>query len=135
MNDAELWELFSGAALPADAWTHETHVRVAWLHLERWPLNEAHVMMRVGIIRLNAFHGLKETPERGYHETLTRTWLAIVSASRGAAPVADSRAFLERTPELLDRGMVRRFYTRDRIMGVEARARFVEPDVAPLPVG
>ena len=68
LDDDALWRAFHDGALPAAQWTHAAHLRVAWLHLARYELDEAHLRMRVGIIRLNAAHGLVETAERGYHE-------------------------------------------------------------------
>ena len=35
MNDAEMLLAFERCTLPAKAWTHEAHVRVAWTYLER----------------------------------------------------------------------------------------------------
>ncbi len=68
MDDQELWQAFGSASLPEKDWTHRSHLRVGWLHSARYPLDEAHVLMRVGIIRLNATHGLVETAARGYHD-------------------------------------------------------------------
>src|SRR5689334_20809922 len=92
--DDALWSAFHERTLPAAQWTHVAHVRIAWMHLARYELDEAHLRMRVGIIRLNAAHGLVETAQRGYHETLTRVWLALVAAARGLEAADDSRAFV-----------------------------------------
>ena len=86
MDDQDLWEAFGSETLPESEWTHRAHLRVAWLHSSRYPLDEAHVMMRVGIIRLNAAHGLVETAARGYHETITRVWLVVVRAMMRRGP-------------------------------------------------
>ena len=133
MTDDELGQAFAVSALPADAWTHREHLRVAWLHLRAFEVDEAHLRMRVGIIRLNASHGLVETAERGYHETLTRFWLNLVRSLVTPVPAASSDAFLEMHAERLTRDAPLRYYTRDRIMSLRARAAFVEPDLLPLP--
>jgi hypothetical protein len=132
MDDQELWQAFGSASLPEKDWTHRGHLRVAWLYSQGHPLDEAHVLMRVGIIRLNAFHGLVETPARGYHETITRVWLVIVRALMKEVPAASSLAFVEACGDRLGRDALLRHYSRERLMSVEARARFVEPDLAPL---
>jgi hypothetical protein len=132
MDDAQLWEAFCGARLPASGWTHREHLRVAWMHLERYDLDDAHILMRVGIIRLNAFHGLVETPERGYHETLTRVWLSLVAAARRVDGGADSASFLAAHASALGKDAPLQYYSRERLLSHEARARFVEPE-APLP--
>lgn len=131
LDDDALWRAFHDRTLPASQWTHAAHLRVAWLHLARHELDEAHLRMRVGIIRLNAAHGLVETPERGYHETLTRVWLVLVRAARRGAAGADSTSVLSQPG--LERTAPLGYYSRERLFSVEARARFVPPDLAELP--
>lgn len=133
LDDEILWWAFRNASLPHAEWTHRSHVRVAFLYLTRWTLDEAHLRMRVGIVRLNASHGLEETPDRGYHETLTRAWLALTAHARGGRYFASSEAFLVDHPELLDKQLTLRFYSRARLDSLRARSIFVEPDLAPLP--
>jgi hypothetical protein len=133
MDDAALWLAFTGATLPASEWNHRAHLRVAWLYLDRHPLDEAHILMRVGIIRLNTFHGLVETPARGYHETLTRTWLVLVAALRARDRGESSAAFVDAHADRLGKDAVMAHYSRDHVMSVRARATVVDPDVAPLP--
>jgi GNAT superfamily N-acetyltransferase len=131
LDDEALWRAFHARTLPHAQWTHAAHLRIAWLHLDRHELDEAHLRMRAGIIRLNAAHGLVESPERGYHETLTRVWLVLVRAARGRAVGPDS------TSLLVDPGLTRTaplaYYSRERLFSPAARATFVPPDLAELP--
>jgi hypothetical protein len=131
LDDSALWIAFHARTLPETAWTHVAHLRVAWMYLARHSLDEAHLLMRVGIIRLNSAHGLVETPQRGYHETLTRVWLALVAAARARDQSADSRAFV--ATHALGRDAPLRHYTRERLFSLEARTIFVAPDLAALP--
>lgn len=135
MDDAELWQRFTTQGLSHAEWNHQTHVRTAYLHVSRWSVDEAHLRMRAGIIRLNHRHGLVESPERGYFETLTRVWLVLVraAAERCAPRPSSSLDLLERCPELLDRTLPLRHYTRELLMSTHARAVFVAPDLLPLP--
>ncbi len=133
LDDDALWEAFRTSTLPAAEWHHRSHLRVALLHVTRWELDEAHVRMRVGIIRLNAFHGLEETITRGYHETLTRFWLVAVAAHATTPPAANSRAFCDAHPELLEREYPLRFYSQPLLFSASARAAFIAPDLMPLP--
>jgi len=134
MTDEELWHAFGATTLPEKEWTHRGHLRVAWLFSSRYPLDEAHVLMRVGIIRLNAAHGLVETAARGYHETITRVWLAVVGALMKEVPSESSAAFVDACGERLGREALLLHYSRERLASLEARSRFVEPDRAPLPL-
>ena len=134
MDDETLFAAFAARTLPAAEWTHQAHLRIAWMHLARYPdLDEAHLRVRIGIVRLNTAHGLEETPTRGYHETLTRVWLSLVAAARVVEACGDSRSFLARHVGAFDRAAPLAHYSRERIMSVRARSVFVEPDLAPLP--
>lgn len=128
-DDAALWEQFHAAALPAAQWTHEAHLRTAWMFLRRYVLDEAHLLMRVGIIKLNASHGLVETSSRGYHETLTRFWLQAVREAMDNLPFDDSRAFVQHHAERLGKDAPLRHYSRERLFSVTARAHFIAPDL------
>ena len=134
LDDENLWAAFNQAALPMEAWTHRSHLRVAFMHLARWSVDESHLRMRVAIIRQNWEHGLEETAERGYHETLTRVWLVVLKSLPRDAH-ASSEDFIGAHPELLDKYLPLRFYSRERIMSLRARTVFVEPDLAALPSG
>ena len=133
-DDVELWDAFDTSTLPEKEWTHLAHLRVAWLFSRRYALDDAHILMRVGIIRLNAFHGLVETTSRGYHETLTRVWLVIVRKLMVDIESESSHGFVAAAGAWLERDALFRHYSRGRLFSVEARAHFVEPDLEPLPV-
>ncbi|MES1177752.1 MAG: hypothetical protein ABUL62_25735 [Myxococcales bacterium] len=133
MDDEGLWAAFAESRLTHEQWTHEAHLRTAFLFVQRFALDEAHLRMRAGIIRLNERHGLVETSARGYFETLTRVWLVLVCDARQRSNAKSSRELLTACPELLDRGLALRHYSEKRLGSVRARAVFVEPDRAPLP--
>jgi uncharacterized protein (DUF1330 family) len=133
LDDGALWQRFIEQQLSPAEWNHELHVRVAHLHVSRYERDEAHLRMRAGIIRLNQHHGLVESAERGYFETLTCVWLLLVGAAGRRSAAASSIELLERCPELLDRSLPLKYYSRERLFTVRARSIFVEPDLAPLP--
>jgi hypothetical protein len=133
MNDEALWAGFHDRSLPHAEWTHRAHLRIAWMHLAHWSLDEAHLRMRAGIIRLNAVHGTEETPKRGYHETLTRVWLVLIAERRRLEACSDSESFIAAHAAHLDRNAPLRHYSNDRLFSLEARTTFVSPDLAPLP--
>jgi hypothetical protein len=134
LSDAELLDAFRERTLSARQWNHRAHIRVAALYLAEMPLDHAHILFRVGIIRLNAAHGLVETVTRGYHETLTFVWLVLVAdAIRSDGGFTGTEALLARHPELLERATPLRHYSRERLASLAARARVLEPDAAPLP--
>ena len=133
MDDAELWQRFSQQDLSHAEWNHVLHLRTAHLHASRFVFDEAHLRLRAGIIRLNQRHGLEESAQRGYFETLTRVWLHFVAVAARRCVPASSLELLARCPELMDRHLPSRHYSPELLASARARAIFVAPDLAPLP--
>ena len=125
---------FESCALPFAEWTHGAHLTVAlWFLLHHdWP--EAVALVREGIKRYNRAHGVAQTRERGYHETLTVFWMRHVRAflredrneGRSLAALASELC------ETADKTLPLRHYTRERLFSWEARLGWVEPDLKPL---
>jgi hypothetical protein len=133
VTDEELWKKFTAATLPMPQWTHREHLRIAWMYAREHPLDEAHLLMRVGIVRLNRSHDLVETPSRGYHETITRAWLVIIGSLRKQVRAETSDAFVDACGPRLSREALFQHYSRERLLSVRARSVFVEPDLSPFP--
>lgn len=135
LSDAELLAQFEGCTLPAERWHHAEHVRIAYLCLRQDHFPAALERMRAGLKALNAAQRVPESLDRGYHETLTQAWFRLVHVILSEyGPAESSLAFLVAHPELSQRKSLRLFYSRDRILSWQAKAEFVEPDLAPLPV-
>lgn len=135
LTDAELLTQFEGCTLPAEKWHHAEHIRIAYICLRRDDFPAALERMRTGLKALNAAQRVPESLDRGYHETLTQAWFRLVHVILSEyGPAESSLAFLEAHPELSQRKSLRLFYSRDHITSWQAKAEFVEPDLAPLPV-
>ncbi len=105
------------------------------MYLSKYGHSAAAEKIPTAIKALNAAHKTPEALDRGYHHTVTLAWLHVIHTTLqeyGPAETAD--AFLDQQPQLLEKKMLRLFYSRDRIMSWQAKAEFVEPDLAPLPV-
>jgi hypothetical protein len=134
IGDAALLDGFERCTLPKPSWTHQAHVRIAWLHLRRDPFPEALTKMSAGIRKLNGAHGVENGPSSGYHETLTCAFMSMVWATMQSAEAGEtSLEFCNANPHLLARTLPRLFYTRERMNSPEARLRFVPPDLVRLP--
>ncbi len=133
-TDDQFLKAFESQAIPLEHWNHRAHLRLAVLYLQRFGYEKALRKMRSGIRAYNAAAGVEDSATSGYHETLTQAWLRVVWAilqEYGPPPTAE--VFLDEHPELVEKMALRLFYSRERMMSPEARAGFVEPDLAPLP--
>ena len=135
LDDAALLDGFERHTLPREAWTHRSHVRVAMLYVSRLGFDGALEQMRQRIQAFNHSKRISDSLKTGYHETLTVAWLRVVSAALVAAakPPVDSIEFCRQNPALLDKTLLRRYYTRGRMITEEAKRSFVDPDLEPLP--
>jgi hypothetical protein len=131
MTDDEFLAAFEACGFARPEWTHEAHVRMAWLYLTRLPFAAALEKVRKGIQKLNGRIG---SPD-GYHETVTVAYVRVI-ASR-LADGEDYPAFRGRHPDLFDRTLAAllRHYSKERLFSAEARTGFVEPDREELPDG
>ncbi|MCA9562927.1 MAG: hypothetical protein KC561_05530 [Myxococcales bacterium] len=130
----QLVHRFESCELTPPEWTHAAHLSVALWYVIHHP--EPLEAVRSGTQNLNAHLGVEQTPDRGYHETITRFMVsAIKSFVRGNASIDDP----ERLRDALlqskwsDKRTVLEYYGRDLIMSAEARYGWVEPDLAQLP--
>lgn len=134
MDDQTFLSAFENCTLPMEQWTHEAHVRVAYLYASRHDLETAIATMRS---RIKAYNKATDTPEaidRGYHETITVAFMRLVYASiLQAEPYRSSEDFCDVHPELMTKSILKTFYSRERIMTWEAKRNFVEPDLQQLP--
>tara|TARA_E500000305_G_C3999337_1_gene226448 strand:- start:562 stop:1005 length:444 start_codon:yes stop_codon:yes gene_type:complete len=132
-TDQQLLIAFESCQMSHQEWTHEAHLRVAYLYCKECELELAIDKMTSGLKALNAAHGVVDAPERGYHETITQAFMRLVAQNLRLSSVAsDSMLFIEQHPELKNRRVLLCYYTRDRIMSPEAKVTFLEPDLAPF---
>lgn len=120
------------ANLPIGEWTHEAHLAAtAWLSMRR-PDLVLEAQLPDIIRRYNVSTGGVNDDHRGYHETLTQLYIAGVRAHVEAlaaeVPVVAAVNALIMSPRG-SRLWPMQFYSRTRLFSVEARRRFVAPDV------
>ena len=90
--------------------------------------------MREGILRLNAAHGTPNTDTRGYHETITRAYLVLLTQFARLNPDLTQAPMAQAllASDLAKRDALFSYYSREVLMSVGARRGWVEPDLGPL---
>ena len=147
MSDDDFLTAFEECTLARADWTHEAHVRMAWLYLTRSSsYRAARDKVRDGIKKLNDTFAarviltcMRRKPDgpkprsTGYHDTITMVFVRLVAVR--LQPGDDFPAFRERNPDLFDRTFpaLLKHYSPGRLYSEEAKAAFIEPDLEPLP--
>ena len=138
-SDAEIEHVGEGllsCSLPRGEWTHEAHLAATTYLLRKRPDVNLDTELAGIIRRYNESVGGVNSDTEGYHETITRTFLAGVRLFLSEADPGEP--LLGLVNDLLSSPMGRRdwplrFYSRNRLFSIEARCGFVPPDVAALP--
>jgi len=137
-TDAEIVRLGEGllaCALVREDWTHEAHLAACLYLLTLRPDVDVDAEIAGLISRFNESVGGVNDDQGGYHDTITRAYVAGV---RLFLAETGENGLCERVNALLLTPMGRRdwplrFYSRDLLFSVPARRGFVPPDLAPLP--
>jgi len=133
---AHIGEGLVARTLPRAEWTHEAHLAAtAYLLLKRPDVDLDRALPGL-IRRYNESVGGVNSDSEGYHETITRVFLHGVRLFLAEADRSEPLHVL--VNELLlspmgQRDWPLRFYSPALLFSVEARRRFVEPDLRALP--
>ena len=124
MSDAEFLEALESCRLPPHEFTHAAHLRAAYLYLRGGGFETALGRIRSAIRNYAAHLGV---PGK-YHETVTVAYVALIQqhmVERG--PAEGWQQFREANPELLERGLLLRYYAAAELDSDLARRTFVLP--------
>lgn len=126
---------FERAEIKPEEWDHRAHVVVACWYLLCYSEPEAIDRMRAGLCRYLEAHGIVTTPERGYHETITISWMRLVRHYLATSHL--DRTLVDLINRLVerfaDKDLLLTHFSRERLFSWEARTQWVEPDLKPLP--
>jgi len=126
---------FRARTIPKSEWTHVAHLAVGLWHVHTHRPERALALLRGGITRLNEAHGTVNDDSGGYHETITRAYVRLLSdfiRTRPGREAAECVQALALSP-LAENTALSRYYSRERLRSVAARRGWVEPDIEPLP--
>lgn len=132
-GDRQFLGAFERCEIPPSQFRHRDHVRLAYIYLTLHDADGALLQMRTSLHRFLAHVG---APATKYHETITRAWLlAVEHFMQKAGAAKDFEGFAASAPQLFREGAMETHYTRELLRSEEARQRFVEPDLEPIPRG
>jgi hypothetical protein len=121
---------FADGTLPPSEFGHRAHLVIALSHARSFG-DDALVILRAALREYLMRHA---GDTRAYHETMTAAWLRLIDVfdrpHRTLALVEAAARLVARFP---DKHALAAHYTTERLMSDAARARWLDPDLAPLP--
>ena len=131
LDDAAFLEAFENCNLPHGIFHHADHVRLAWLYVGKYGAVESEQRLLDGIRKMAA---CANAPAKFLYTT-TVAWARLVASARAQSPTKESFVvWVENFPELLDRDLLAKYYSKERLTSPESRAGWLEPDFAPLEI-
>jgi hypothetical protein len=130
-TDCALKAAVENGSLPPSEFGHRAHVALAYAYLAQGGLDPALKNMRRGLRAYLQHHGIDAAK---FHETLTRAWvLAVWHFMQRTGDTHSADDLIERNPALRDSSSMLTHYSAELLFSTEARQRFVEPDLEPIP--
>jgi hypothetical protein len=106
-----------------ETFRHADHVRVAFELLQRRPF------LRAAQIYVRQIQRLVERAGNplAYHETITVAFLSAINERMSANPSASFESFARDNPDLMEKGALSRWYSKEQLASPLARRTFVLP--------
>lgn len=130
LNDETFLASFDRRELDPEHFDHRGHLRMAWLHLKRYGLEEATSRVCGGICELASQFG---APDK-YNHTLTEALIRIMAKRMEGSGQRGFEDFLAANTDLVSdaRALLARYYSDELLYSAEARRAWVAPDRAAI---
>ena len=127
-DDSRFLEQFEAMSLAPEEFNHRGHLRLAWLYLDSFPLEEAIQKTSRGIAAYASHLGANDK----FHCTLTEAIMRIIAARMAGEDNVET--FLSRHPELVSNmnTLLAEHYSDERLNSDLARTRYITPHRAPF---
>ncbi len=130
LEDQEFEHAFKTGKLEPSLFNHEAHLRLAWIYLRKYGMDNAIVMICKQIESFDNLHGDGEK----FHVTLTVAALKVVHHFMLKSNAADFSSFMSEFPVLNSdfASLLYQHYGQGRLFSKEAKVEYVAPDVLPF---
>lgn len=132
----DLVAAFERGEVPEGGFSHQAHLALALAYLDRYGQEEALRRIRSALLAfLERAFGDATAARVKYRETVTGFWVRLLASELSRTD--PQLPLAERVNPLLERyrdaSTIRRYYSAARLDSEEARQRYLEPDLQPLP--
>jgi len=129
-TDAEFEQLFKSCELPPVEFSHEAHLRLAWLHISQYGIVHAEENIQNQLQKFVAFVGAKDK----YHTTLTIAAIRAVYHFMLKSKSDNFEDFIVEFPQLKHKfkTLMGAHYSFDIFSSAKAKVEFLQPDLNPF---
>ena len=130
LTDAQFEREFADAVLDPAVFTHEAHLRLAWIHLNKYGLETAIENIVQQLKRYTTAVGAADK----YNETVTIAAVYAVQHFKIRSTHTDFVAFLSENSQLKTnfKDLLHTHYQTDIFRSAHARTTFLEPELLPF---
>jgi hypothetical protein len=130
LSDTEFAQQFANCTLDPKLFTHEAHLRLAWIHVRRDGVSQAIENIRSQITAYDRKFG----DGSKYHETITIAAIHVIDHFIRKSTSTRFSDFINEFPRLQThfRDILAQHYTSDIFTDAEAKTTFVHPDRQPF---
>lgn len=130
LSDLEFELKFQNCSLNPSWFTHEAHLRLAYIHIQKYGLQAAIENMCVQIKAFAKKHGATMK----YNETVTVAATRVMHHFMARSECTTFQEFIEKNPRLPTdfRALLASHYCSDIFKSPEAKQKFLEPDLLPF---
>ena len=130
LSDEVFVQKFVDCTLNPALFSHEAHLRLAWIHVTRYGLRKAIENIRAQIATYD--RGLGDGTK--YHETITVAAICVVHHFTLKSTAATFKQFIAEFPQLRShfRELLTQHYSFDIARDPGAKREYVRPDILPF---
>jgi hypothetical protein len=130
LTDDEFEDQFRQLTLDPTLFTHEAHLRLAWMHIKRYGVEDAIENICSQIKQFDVTHG----DGTKFHITMTVAAVKIVHHFIRKSKATSFQDFLYEFPRLRShfKELLDQHYSQKRIFHSKAREQYLEPDLLPF---
>jgi N-formylglutamate deformylase len=130
LSDEEFLRQFKSCALDPTIFSHEAHLRLAWINIMKYGTKQATIEIQAQLLRFVEFVGEKDK----YNKTVTITALMIVNHFVQRANTHSFHELMQEFPRLKTdfKGLINAHYSFDIFKSQKAKNEFLTPDLQPF---
>ncbi len=128
--DAEFEQQFAEASLPPKLFSHEAHLRLAWIHVRKYGKQQAINNVCDQIKVFDQTHG----DGTMFHRTVTVVAVEAVAHFMGKVKADDFPSFIAQAPRLRThlKDLIAQHYSWNIFTDAKAKESYLEPDLLPF---